>query len=566
MDGKPLEQLVVSIEIPTNEKTRQRLSTGFPVRPPEAVMDGFEYRLSTPKGISNPVLLGFATAPVVLEQEPNNKPAQAQAIVPPCEVAGQFFPNSEQDWFTFEAKKGDTFWIEVFSQRLGLPTDPFILIQRVKKKDKGEEESSDVQELYDSDTNIGEREFNTVTRDPVARFEAKEDGTYRLLVRDLFQRTERSPRFVYRLSLRRETPDFRLIAQTVAPKFKADAKDIPISMPLLRRGETIPIRVMAFRRDGFNGDIQLALENPPPGLLFDGDYIPAGKNSDFVLLTAAENAPAYAGPIKLVGKAKIGDKELIREARGGTLVFPVVNTDSERPESRMTRELVLAICDKEAAPISVAAAEKRLREANADSKVEIPLRIDRRGDFTAKLKLKPLGPGAPDALKEFEVEGKATNAILKLDLAALKLAPGEYLFAVQGQTTGKYRNNPEAAGLAEAAAKEADKLAGELGALTKQRGEEFDKAVKALADSEASAKAAREKLATAKTAAGKAPVDEALKSELSGAQKAFAEADERSRQPPRRARCGKSQSTRRDEVEGGAGEKGRDCEARQGVE
>src|SRR5207247_10409136 len=119
-----------------------------------------------------------------------------------------------------------------------------------------------------------------------------------------------------------ESPDFRLVAMAVAPKFKADAKDIPIGVPLLRRGETISVRVMAFRRDGFNGDIELSIENPPPGLLFGGDRIQSGKSTAYILLTAAEDAPAFAGPIRLVGRAKIGGKELVREARGGTMRFP----------------------------------------------------------------------------------------------------------------------------------------------------------------------------------------------------------------------------------------------------
>lgn len=523
-DGKPLEQLSVDIEIPTNDRTRQRLSTGLLVRPSEAGGDGFEYRLRTPKGVSNPVLLGFATAPVVLEKEPNNQPTGAQKLAPPCEVAGQFQANNDPDWFTFDAKKGDVFWVEVLSQRLGLPTDPFLLIQRVTKSDKGEEKASDVQEVYDSDTNIGEREFNTATRDPATRLEVKEDGTYRLLVRDLFQRSERSPRFVYRLSVRKEAPDFRLVAQVIAPKLKADTKDIPLGVPLLRRGETAPVRVMAFRRDGFNGDIALSLENPPPGLIFDGDRIETGKNSDFILLTVAEDAPAFAGPIKLVGKAKVGDAELVREARGGTTVFTVANTDSERPESRLTRELVLAISDKESAPISIAAAEKKTWEAAANGKLEIPLRIVRRGEFNANLKLKPLGPGATEALKEFDVDGKATNATLKLDLAALKLAPGNYAYAVQTITTGKYRNNPEAAERADATAKEADKLAGELAAAAKKAGEEFDKAKKAAEESEAAVKSAQEKLIAAKAAAEKSPEDEKLKTELAAATKSAEEA------------------------------------------
>jgi hypothetical protein len=548
IDGKPLDQLVVEIEVPaitmrdTSADARTNAAKASAARKPAAafapqgstsllpaaaVVDGFEYQLKTPKGMANPVFISFASAPVVVEQEPNNKAAQAQKIAPPCEVAGQFHPGNDVDWFTFEAKKGDVFWVEAFSHRLGLPTDPFVLVQRVSKNDKGEEQTSDVLELYDNDTNLGEREFNTTTRDPAGRFEAKEAGTYRIQVRDLFNRVVASPRNSYRLSVRHETPDFRLVALTLAPKFKADAKNIDIGVPLLRRGETIPVRVLAFRRDGFNGDIRLSLENPPPGLIFEGDTIPAGQSSDYILLTAAENAPAFAGPIKLIGRAKAGDTELIREARGGTMVFPVGNTDSERPESRLTSEFALAINDKEEAPISIVPAEKKTWESPAGSKLQVPLTLIRRGDFNAKLKLKPLGPGTADALKEFEVEGNATNATLTLDLGALKLQPGDYAFAVQSQTTGKYRNNPEAASLAEAASKEADKLASELAAAAKKAAEELEPAIKTAAEAAGAAKAAAEKLSAAKAVSEKTPADEKLVADRTAAEKAAEEANAR---------------------------------------
>lgn len=527
-DGKPLEQLSVEIAIPADHRV-QRLDSGLLHRPSDAGLDAFDYRLKTPKGVSNPILLGFATAPVVLEREPNNQPAEAQKISPPCEVAGQFSPATEKDWFTFDAKKGDVWWVEVISHRLGLPTDPNIVIQRVTKNEKGEEQAADTQEFTDLDVNLGDREFNTTSRDPVGRFEAKEDGTFRLLVNDLFQRAERSPRFVYRLSVRRETPDFRLAAIAVVPKFKADAKNIDIGVPILRRGETIALRVMAFRRDGFKDAIELSIENPPPGLIFEGDRIDAGKNFDFILLTATEDAPSFAGPIRLVGKAKVGDKELVREVRGGTMVFPVGNIDNERPESRVARELSLAISDKESAPLSIAAAENKTWEAPANGKLAIPLQIKRRGEFNANLKLKPLGPGTPESLKDFDADGKATNTTLNLDLAALKLAPGSYTFAVQTQTTGKYRNNPEAAAFAEAAAKEADKLATELAAAAKKAAEELEQAAKSLATAETEAKPTAEKLAAAKAALEKVPTDEKLLAEQTAAVAAQTEAGAKSR-------------------------------------
>lgn len=521
IDGKPLEQLTVMIDVPAETAQRRGEDSASYLAPSAAALDSFAYRLESKQGNSNPLLIGLATAPTVLEQEPNDR--QAQKIVPPCEISGQFFPANDADAYAFDAKKGDVFWIEVISQRLGLPTDPFVVLQRVTKSEKGGEQFTELAEAADQDTNLGDREFNTASRDLATRFEAKEDGTYRIVVRDLFGRTKASPQHVYRLAVRRETPDFRLAAMAVAPKYKADAKDIPIGIPLLRRGETIAVRVMAFRRDGFNGDIELSLPDPPPGLRFEGDRIESGKSTDYILLTATEDAPAFAGPIRLVGKAKVGDKELVRVARGGTMRFSVGSTDSERAESRVTGEFTLAISDHESAPITVAA-EKKTWEAAANAKLDIPLRVTRRGDFNAAFKLKPLAPGAQDSLKEFDVDAKATNITLKLDLAALKLAPGSYVVSAQGITTGKYRNNPEAAAAADKAAKEAEKLAKELVASAKTASEEFDKAGKAAADAEAAAKSAAEKLASAKGAAEKSPEDEKAKSALAAAQKASEEA------------------------------------------
>ena len=89
------------------------------------------------------------TAPVVREQEPNNTPQQAQKISLPCEVVGLFNPRGVQDWFQFDAHKGDAWTIEVYSQRLGLSTDPYLLVQRVSHPEGKPETMVDVAESDD---------------------------------------------------------------------------------------------------------------------------------------------------------------------------------------------------------------------------------------------------------------------------------------------------------------------------------------------------------------------------------------------------------------------------------
>jgi hypothetical protein len=525
IQNKPLEQLTVEIVLPAKADASHGLSPDMLTRPAAAVVDGIEYRLTTPQGVSNPVLVSFATAPVIAEQDANDKPQSAQKISLPCEVVGQLYPGGDRDWVTFDAKKGEVYWVEVFSQRLGLPTDPFALIQRVSRNDKGEEQVSDVQELYDSEANIGGVEFKTTTFDPAARFEVKEDGTYRIQVRDLFNRTENNPRHIYRLSLRKETPDFQLVALPQAPATtKKDSKEVMLWTSLVRRGETIPIKVLAFRRDGFNGEIALSCEDLPAGVVAADTRIESGKNAGTLLLTAGDAAANWSGVVRIIGKAKIGETVMARAARGGMVSWNVGDYNVESVLSRITSDFAFAVCGEEPAPISIASSANKTWEATNGTKLKIPLAILRRGEFNDNLKLKAAGMAALDSLKELEVDGKATNVTLEIDLAQNKIPVGGHTFYLQTQAKGKYSNNPEGAKLAEAAAKEAEKAAADLAAEAKKAADSVAATDKAVKEAEAMAKAAAEKASTAKVVAEQNPSDEKCVAAKDAAEKETTEA------------------------------------------
>jgi hypothetical protein len=530
VDGKPLEKLTVEIEIP-NDPAAQAASAGVSLKPASSVLDAIEYRLRTPLGTSNPILLSLATSPVVSEQEPNSKPGEAQRIALPCEVVGQFHPANDQDCFTFDATTGDTYWIEIFAARLGLPTDPFMLVQRVTKNDKGEESISNIQELYDSEANIGGPEFNTSSRDPAWRFEVKETGTYRIQVRDLFGRLKSSPRHVYRLSLRKESPDFRLVALPQAPPpLIKDAKEAQLWIPFLRRGETIPIKVLALRRDNFNGEIVLSAEGLPKGVTCSPAVIETNQNSKLLLLTAAANAEGWSGPIRIVGKGKIGDSQILRPARAASITWTVPDYNNEAIPSRLTRDLFLAVSSAESAPLTVEPAENKAWEVAAGAKLQVPLKVLRQGDFNESLKLKANGVGALDSLKELDVDSKTNAVMLEIDLAQQKLPPGAQTFYLQAQTKGKYRNNPEAAKAAEEAAKEAEKLATDSLAEVKKAGETLATATKAAEEAASEAKATAEKLDSARAAAEETPASDELVSARNAVDGEASAAAEKTRQ------------------------------------
>jgi hypothetical protein len=393
-------------------------------------VDGFEYRLQTPQGAANPVLISFASAPVISEVEPNNSSAKAQKLAVPCEIAGQFFPANDVDTFAFDAKKGEVWRIEILSDRLGLPTNPFLTIER---------DGAAAQEIYASEANVGTLRFSTLNNDPSTRLEVKEDGTYRVQVRDLFGASRKDPRCVYRLSIRPEAPGFRLAAVVEPPLEKKDERTAAPRPALIREGGTTAIRVIAFRRDGFTGDIELHAEGLPAGVKCLPTKILAGKDDGYLFLTADEKVERWIGAIRVVGKARIGDADVTQEARGGSVVWTVTDFNNDAVRARLTRDFVVAVGSTEPAPITIQGAEEKVWEVASGGKLEIPLKVTRRGEFKEALKLSAAGAPEIDKAKEIDIDAKAERATATIDLATAEIPAGEHTIYFQALTKGKVR-------------------------------------------------------------------------------------------------------------------------------
>ena len=484
VDGKPLEQQTVEITIPKTLEPAGPLTRRAHVRPGEVMADAFAYRLASPNGASNPVLLSVTTDPVIAEAEPNNDPAKPQTITPPCEYTGRFYPRGDHDWVSFDAKKGDVYWIEVFSERLGLPTDPFMLIQRVTKNDgavdrnKGEEQVVEIKHVDDSAPNIGGREFDTSSKDPVYRFAADQDATYRVLVRDLYNDSRAEPGFVYRLSIRREKPDFHLVAVAQTPPGDPAAKNVQVSGSLLRRGGTTPLKVLALRRDNFGGDIELTAADLPKGVHCPAVTLPSGENDATLILRADEDAPGWAGVIRILGKARIGDADVTRQARGAAVTWEVTDYNLEPILARTTPDVPFAVSTHELATVSITVDSAKIWETSLAGKVDIPVKVTRRGDFKGDLKLQVVGVPGMAAPPELAIAGAAGEGTLSLSFVNTdknKFKPGTSQFLLRTEAPFKYRYNPQAADAAAAEVKRIEKLAAELAAKAKTAREAADK-------------------------------------------------------------------------------------------
>ena len=441
---------------------------------------------------------GLAETAKANETEPNNKPAEAQKITLPCDIAGAFFPAADVDTFEFTAKKGEIWWVEVASERLGLNTDPFVLVQQVKKS-ADKETLTDVAELYDiappmKTTSNGYSydgpPYDAGSPDVNGKFEIKEDGTYRLQVRDLFGGTRSDVNNVYRLLVRQATPDFSLAAWAVHMTLR-NGDRAALSKPMaLRAGETRAFEVVVQRRDGFDGEIEIGMENLPAAVSAAGLKIAKGKPYGHLIVTASSDAKSGFALAQIIGKATVNGAVVTRPVRLASMEWPVKDAKGEIPTPRLTADVPVSVTDSEQAPLTIAVAENKVFEAKVGEILKIPLKLTWRNDFNGtSIKVKAYGEGF-SAIKEFDIPLKAATHEAVIDLAALKIAPGEYTFAFQSLGICKYRYNPAAVPLAEAEQKKAEQVVAAAAAEAKKLAAEDAEAAKKAAEKQKQADAA----------------------------------------------------------------------------
>lgn len=391
------------------------------------------------------------------ETEPNNQHAQAQKINLPCDISGSFFPAADVDTFEFNAKKGEVWFVEVASERLGLPTDPSIVVQQVTGEGDAEK-LTDIAELSDIPSPLKVSSngysydgppYNAGSTDIIGQFEIKADGKHRLQLRDLFGGTRNDPRNRYRLIIRKASPDFALAGWALHMGLR-NGDRAAFSKPIaLRGGHTMPIEVVVIRRDGFNEDIELTVEGLPNGVRAAQSKIEAGKVRGIVLITADQNAPRGLSSARIFGRSQVNGEVITRPLHLASMQWPVRDASSEIPSPRLLADIPVSVCGSEFAPITIGPLEEKLYEVTAGQKLTVPLLHTRRSEFSGStITLKTFGCGFTSN-PAFDVSLTAEKSEAVLDLAKLNPKPGDYEIAFYGSAVAKYRYNLEAVSAAE---------------------------------------------------------------------------------------------------------------------
>jgi hypothetical protein len=414
VNDRPLETVVVTVKASAEPKALQRLAyTGF-MTPISSMLDGFDYRVKNDAGQSNPFLLTYANAPVVLDTGDNDEQAKAQQIPVPCVIAGRIEKKADRDWYAFRAKKGQVLNIEAFAERHGAPMDLFFQVRNAQGNLLAEQ---------DDTLEVLSPQFYTANTDPLRyRFVAPADETYYLMVtsRDAF--TQFGPRHLYTVHVTPEEPDFRLVAMPTSPTAPEGT--------VVNQAGGAAFTVFVWRFGGFNEQITLSGENLPPGLGVRPQIISGALKQAVVVVHAEPDAKLWAGAINLVGTATVKGKKLTRELRSATITWPVAQANVPTI-TRLDRELVLAVRDK--APYSLVVGTQQINVPQGQ-KISIPVKLVANGAFKTNVQVAAIG-GPTGLVPQPLTLTPGQGGTVTLDAKGGQgFAPGNYTIFLRGQT------------------------------------------------------------------------------------------------------------------------------------
>jgi hypothetical protein len=244
--------------------------------------------VSGEKLVSNTVTFAVDTLPESLEQEPNDQTANAQRVTLPRIVNGRIDRAEDQDVFCFDGRAGESVVAEVYARRLDSPLDSLLRLTDAAGKEIA----------FGDDHEDKGAGLSTHHADSLLTAKLPATGTYYLSLGDA--QHQGGVAWGYRLRISPPQPDFQL-------------RVVPSSISA-RAGMSVPITVHALRKDGFSGEIALAIDSPSKGCTLSGARVPAGQDEVRLTLNVPPSAAEEPLRLQIEGRAVIQGQETRRPA------------------------------------------------------------------------------------------------------------------------------------------------------------------------------------------------------------------------------------------------------------
>ncbi|MBL8819166.1 MAG: hypothetical protein JNL58_24260 [Planctomyces sp.] len=394
----------------------------------------------------------------------------------PLDLSGSFH-GKDEDAVRFNAAKGETWVIDVFAHSIGSTADPLLMVEKVVKAADGTETFARLATEDDNKQNPGGNDLPTLNSDPSFTLAVPEDGTYRVRLRDRYADSRTDPRLVWRLTIRKPAPDFRIVVFDSFPS--ADGLQPSSSGAIsLRKGGNYQLPVYVFRQDGHNESVWINAENLPEGVTCPGALIGPGQVSAVLVLSASESASELAVPVLVSGRSGGGESAVTRLAQVATLVHDPLNGMPRT--ARMSDSLVVGVM-KDDQPFSISI-EPIVADLSQDQQLLVPVKLIRRQGFDGKVDFTFLGLPANTDAPAFAIDKGQETAIARLFIKD-NVAPTGSTIVISGTAPVPYRRNPWLSVRAQ------EKVAAAAAALaTRQQG---------LTDADAALKASQQKVTQA---------------------------------------------------------------------
>ena len=256
----------------------------------------------------------------------------------PIAVTGRLATPEDRDEYRFMGRKGQPVAIEIFAARLGGATDVSLTLTGPGGKV------------------VGKADDSRGTTDPQLAVSLPADGRYSIAIRDLAGQTDPRHR-VYRLTVRHAVAGFRV----------AGGQVLKIVL-----GGTIEFPITAVRRGGFDGPIQLAVNDLPAGVtVVSGLEIPRGQSATKLKLQAAKTAASLARLIRITAEARVEDRPLRQDVQ-----VPAGVNRTSRPRPHDTIPTIL-LATTMAARTRIRPVESDERTVHRGSTHPAPIRVER---------------------------------------------------------------------------------------------------------------------------------------------------------------------------------------------
>jgi hypothetical protein len=259
---------------------------------------------------SNAVPFAVDDLPEAQESEPNDSIAKANRVPVPVVINGRIQRSGDEDYFIFRAEEGQKLLMEVDARRLDSPLDSVLTLFDAAGKKLAENDDPPPAMATPNPANLNQPFTDLVSqvdpRDALVTHVADsrlvytfaKAGDYVLRIRDAQEKG--GEEYAYRLKIVPALPDYVLRINTDTAR--------------LVQGDSAVMSVTVLRKNDFDGEISLSVQDLPPGLTAGEAVIPAKEQEAKLTITAAANAAPGFYLLAVVGTATADKQTLVRKA------------------------------------------------------------------------------------------------------------------------------------------------------------------------------------------------------------------------------------------------------------